>query len=102
MKKIMMAAIAALSVSAGAALAADTTMQPGESSTGAANKNTNSDGSPGSAASSPGTTINQTENSGSNPAAAGKSTNSDGSSGATGGTSGSNPAGSQPGASGQK
>jgi hypothetical protein len=99
MKKTIIATAVAIALLGGAAHAADTTMKPGDSSTGAANKNTNSDGSAGSTTNSPGTTINQTENTGVNPGAAGKSTNSDGSSGATGSTTGSAPAGSQKGSS---
>lgn len=95
MHKLIIAATTALGLLTGAVAAADTTLQPGQSSTGEANKNTNSDGSAGTQTNAPGTTINQTENSGSNPDAAGKNTNSDGSSGASTGTSGSGPSGSQ-------
>ena len=81
--KAILTAVAALGLLAGTALAADDKASPD------AGKSTNSDGSAGANAAQPGTTIDQTKNSGSDPSAAGKSTNSDGTSGATGGSSGS-------------
>lgn len=86
--KAILAATAALAMLAGTAVAADNQMKSGQPNPDASGKSTNSDGSPGTNASSPGTTINQTENTGTNPSAAGKSTNSDGSSGANGASSG--------------
>lgn len=100
MKKAIIVSAAAIALISTAALAADTSVQPGDSSTGAANKNTNSDGSAGTNTNAPGTTINQTKNKGVDPDSAGKSTNSDGSSGATGSSTGTGPAGSQIGTSG--
>jgi hypothetical protein len=86
--KVILAAAAALTMVTGIAVAADTQMKSGQATDPAAGKSTNSDGSQGTNASAPGTTINQTENTGVNPSAAGKSTNSDGSSGAAGASSG--------------
>jgi hypothetical protein len=87
--KNILAAAAALTMMTGISVAADTQMKSGQTATDpAAGKSTNSDGSAGTNAAAPGTTINQTDNTGINPSAAGKSTNSDGSSGATGGSSG--------------
>lgn len=93
--KSILAASAALLLSTAAVIAEETKMQPGDPSTGSAEKSTNSDGTRGANEQAPGTAINQTKNSGANSSDAGKSTNSDGSSGATGESSGEGTGGSQ-------
>jgi hypothetical protein len=95
MKKIF-ATAAACALLAGTALAADTDTKSGQTATSPeAGKSTNSDGSRGTNESTPGTAINQTKNTGSDPNSAGKSTNSDGSTGATGESTGDGSGGSQ-------